>query len=359
MTLHNRLLPCDMENPFVFVSYCSKDKELVWRDVIELQYRGYNIWIDEANLDKRKSSWKDDALEAISNFNCEFLLFYVSKDSLTSEPCYNELEQTKSEATLVTHNLRPVSVVAIEVESIGDIARFMDDIYNDIRRKNLSGEEKGSYTRTLSGFRQKWFLPNNEKVRIHAKKETGRHSDYYSDIESELTRNNNQVLFSQEKLYRFAVDCLIKRNIEVAIRILRIGERNQYFPATLLLAHVLYSNKNMTDADEFSPISLWDEVDKSFSHKGWKTRGVQYLKAKYYSEALAYLLGYGEKNSDPEALFYACQIWIFKGCYDESLAALKLSATFGSDTAKKKLPGFSMCNQDDVIKMIKTDETPV
>ncbi len=353
MALHNKLLPCDMESPFVFVSYCSKDTELVWEDVIELQSRGYNIWIDEANLDKRKSSWKNDALEAISNFNCEFLLFYVSKYSLTSDPCYNELAQTKCEATLDTHNRRPISVVAIEVESIGDIVGFMADIYQDIRRKNLSSAEKGSYTRTLSCFRKDWFQ-NNEKVRIHAKKETGRHSDYYSDIESELTRNDNSVHFSQEKLYRFAVGCLIKRNIGAAIRILGIGNDNQYVPATLLLAHVLYSNKDRTKA-----IGLWNKVDKSFSHQEWKTLGKQYSEAKYYSEALAYLLGYGEKNSDPEALYLASQIWIFKGCYDESLAALKLSATLGSDTAKKLLPGFTKCNQNDVIKMIKTDETPV
>lgn len=357
--LHSKLLPCDMESPFVFVSYCSKDKEVVWSDVIELQDKGYNIWIDEANLDKRKPSWKNDALEAISNFNCEILLFFVSKDSLTSEPCYNELEQTKSDTTLATHNLNPVSVVAIEVEQVGDIASYMDAIYNEIRNKNISGGEKGSYTRVLSGFKQKWFLPNNEKVRIHAKNEAGRLSDYYSDIESVLSRCNNQVLFSQEKQYRFAVSCLIKRHFDIAVHFLKIGERNQYLPASLLLAHILYSNNGKVTADGFSPIGLWKEVDEFFSNEKWMEHGLKFLNAKYYSEALAYLLGYGERNSDPEALFYASQIWVFKGCYDESLIALKLSASFGSDTAKAKLPRFSRCTQADVEKMIKKDETPV
>lgn len=357
--LHSKLLPCDMESPFVFVSYCSKDKELVWSDVVELQESGYNVWIDEANLDKRKPSWKSDALEAISNFNCEILLFYVSKDSLTSEPCYNELEQTRNEATLATHNMNPVNVVAIEVESVGDISAFMDDIYNDIRGKNLSGGEKGSYTRILSNFRQKWFLPNNEKVRIHPKNETGRLSDYYTDIESELSRCINPVRFSVEKLYRYAISCLIKKKYDVATHFLKIGEKNQYLPSTLLLAHILYAHKDKLQTDGLSPHELWREVDEFLQYDKWKSQGIQYMDAKYYSEALAYLLSYGEKESDPEALFIASKLWVFKGSYDESLMALKHSASLGSLTAKKNLPALSKCTQSDIDKMVKSDETPV
>ena len=92
--LHQQLIPCDMEAPFVFISYSSSNKEIVWADAVELQKRGYNLWIDEANLDKSKSSWKDDALKAIEDYNCALLLFYVSRNSLTSESCLNELDKT-------------------------------------------------------------------------------------------------------------------------------------------------------------------------------------------------------------------------------------------------------------------------
>ena len=49
--------PCDRENPYVFISYSSRDAEKVYRDVLEFQKRGYNIWIDVKNVDKTKPSW--------------------------------------------------------------------------------------------------------------------------------------------------------------------------------------------------------------------------------------------------------------------------------------------------------------
>ena len=99
-SLHKDLLPCDVESPYVFVSYSSKDKEIVWADVVELQHRGYNLWIDEANLDMTKDSWEEDALKAIESSNCVLLAFYVSRNSLTSEACLNEIETTKGELTI-------------------------------------------------------------------------------------------------------------------------------------------------------------------------------------------------------------------------------------------------------------------
>ena len=53
--------PCNTENPYIFISYSSEDKDLVWRDVLEFQRRGYNIWIDEKNLDKTQDSWRYNA----------------------------------------------------------------------------------------------------------------------------------------------------------------------------------------------------------------------------------------------------------------------------------------------------------
>ena len=74
--------------------------KIVWADVVELQHRGYNLWIDEANLDMTKDSWEEDALKAIESSNCVLLAFYVSRNSLTSEACLNEIETTKGELTI-------------------------------------------------------------------------------------------------------------------------------------------------------------------------------------------------------------------------------------------------------------------
>lgn len=204
--LHEQLLPCDMERPFAFISYSSKDKETVWSDVIELQRRGYNIWIDEANLDKSKDSWKDDALKAIEDYDCALLIFYVSEHSLTSVACLNELNKTIDVVTQEIH-FSKVDFVAIEVESINKIGAFMKGISEKIRCSGLNREEKTQKTRTLYKFQSNWFHENNEKVRIHSKNEPGRIGDYYTDIEKELARRNIETsVLSSQRLSSTSVD---------------------------------------------------------------------------------------------------------------------------------------------------------
>ena len=57
--------PCDMDKPYIFISYSAKDQTRVWQDVLRFQQMGFNVWLDEKNLDKTKSSWRTDALNAI------------------------------------------------------------------------------------------------------------------------------------------------------------------------------------------------------------------------------------------------------------------------------------------------------
>ena len=55
----SQIKPCDTAKPYVFVSYSSRDCEIVWPDVLRLQQDGWNIWLDEKNLDKTKASFLD------------------------------------------------------------------------------------------------------------------------------------------------------------------------------------------------------------------------------------------------------------------------------------------------------------
>lgn len=187
--MRNQLLKCDMDKTFAFISYSSEDKESVWADVIELQRRGYNLWIDEANLDKSKDSWKEDALSAIEDYDCELVVFYVSKHSLTSSSCLDELKKTTDEMTVKSH-FDKVDFVAVEVESIDNIGVYMRTISKEIRSSDLERNEKKQRTYTLSTFQSDWFPENNERVRIHAKDKPGRIGDYYDDIEIILQQKN-------------------------------------------------------------------------------------------------------------------------------------------------------------------------
>ena len=177
---------CNPDKPYIFISYSDADHNRVYEDVIELQRRGYNIWIDNKNLDKTKDSWKDDALAAVSDYNCIFLIFYVSRNSLTSENCFSELMMLDDEDTVDAHG-EPIKFICIDVEEIGDIIELQKAMVRDIRENAaLDKEVKKKQTKTLSQIIKKFFDSSNERVRIHPRYENERKLDYYDDIVQSL-----------------------------------------------------------------------------------------------------------------------------------------------------------------------------
>lgn len=342
LSLHKCLLPCDVESPYVFVSYCSKDKEIVWDDVVELQQRGYNLWIDEANLDKTKNSWEEDALKAIDSSNCILLVFYVSHNSLTSKDCLNEIERTKGELANKTHFWN-FPFLAIECEPINNIGDFIQSYVKQIRFSNLERDEKDRLIPILYDFSERWFTPDNKKVRIHFKFEQGRHSDYFEDIEIELNRHQGGAKFDPKRLYRFAVDNIVKGKLYYAIKFLTI-EADHYEPAALLLSHFLQNSPEFKDEEQAK--RLWNSVEKTIPSDSWGQKGKEEEMRKCYSEAIAWLLAYGEKYREPEFLFDASKNWVKKGCKEQTIAVLKLAAAMGYEKASIFLPQIQKESKD-------------
>lgn len=176
-----QIVPCDIERPYIFISYSSADSDLVWRDVLEFQKRGFNIWLDEKNLDKTKSSWKNDALEAVQDIDCRMVVFYVSASSLRSENCYQEMSRTMQPTAVALHR-GPVKFIAVEVEQIGDIRKFSERVFEDIQESGQDKSTRQAQAMALDGFMTQFFNSNNEKVRIHPKNELDRKLDYYEEI---------------------------------------------------------------------------------------------------------------------------------------------------------------------------------
>lgn len=176
-----QIAPCDIERPYIFISYSSADSDLVWRDVLEFQKRGFNIWLDEKNLDKTKSSWKNDALEAVQDIDCRMVVFYVSASSLRSENCYQEMSRTMQPTAVALHR-GPVKFIAVEVEQIGDIRKFSERVFEDIQESGQDKSTRRAQAMALDGFMTQFFNSNNEKVRIHPKNELDRKLDYYEEI---------------------------------------------------------------------------------------------------------------------------------------------------------------------------------
>lgn len=175
----SKLKKCDMSKPYVFVSYSSSNRDLVWEDVYNLQQRGYNIWIDDKMIDKTKSSWENDAIEAITTLNCKLLIFYVSRDSLSSKPCLNEMKATISEkAKKFNRNEGKLKFIAVDAEEIENFDDFTDELFTEYDESNNSEKYDILYD-MCEGF----FNTGNARVRILNKYIKNRKTDYYSEIE--------------------------------------------------------------------------------------------------------------------------------------------------------------------------------
>ncbi len=184
---------CDINRPYLFVSYSSADAEYVFEDVIELQNRGANVWIDNRWIDKTRSSWKDSALAAIRDIDCRLVIFYVSKNSLMSAACLDELRETWKEETKELHGMQAVGFICVDVRAENNKAETTETSVLDMiagcweeNARNYGEEVKKTRSermRTASCFYKEIFNGTNERVRIAARKgETAQAGNYYRDL---------------------------------------------------------------------------------------------------------------------------------------------------------------------------------
>ena len=178
----SQLKPCDTSRPYIFISYSSRDRNTVWPDVLRFQQDGYNIWLDEKNLDKTKSSWKDDALRAINSRRCRLLLFYVSATSLCSEPCLREMQEAGAKRTVKNH-FGPVHILVIEAQQIENIITFCQQVHTQLDREIDDEDEFEQKAQTLMDFKEEFFNGNHDRVRIQPRTAPNRNGNYYEDIE--------------------------------------------------------------------------------------------------------------------------------------------------------------------------------
>ena len=180
--LLRQIKPCGEGKNYIFVSYSSADRDVVYRDVLEFQRQGYNVWLDEKNLDKTKASWKQDALKAIQNWRCRLLVFYVSKNSLISRPCYDELMTTRDEVTRKLHGFKDLKFIAVEVERFHDILQYKEQTAQALYNSEIDQDKCLDKINTLCDFVDHFFNGNNERVRIHARGSVGDDGRYYASI---------------------------------------------------------------------------------------------------------------------------------------------------------------------------------
>ncbi len=75
------------DDPYLFVSYSHRDRELVYREMTWLYEAGFNLWYDEG-IDLG-SLWRESLTDSLAKSSA--CLFFVTQHSATSEHCLREL----------------------------------------------------------------------------------------------------------------------------------------------------------------------------------------------------------------------------------------------------------------------------
>ncbi len=84
---------CDMDKPFVFISYAHDDNvDVIQRIFSELYDSGFNLWIDISNLPVDANTWEKAAKDAIKSPNCKVLVYFRSKYSLVKRTVKSEIK---------------------------------------------------------------------------------------------------------------------------------------------------------------------------------------------------------------------------------------------------------------------------
>ncbi|MDD7210067.1 MAG: toll/interleukin-1 receptor domain-containing protein [Lachnospiraceae bacterium] len=111
--MKNNIKACNMEKPFVFVSYSKQDAAKVYPLIEELQSLGCNIWIDKELNKTVGEDWQAGALGALRHYNCKAVLYFMSCNSLWSAPVCAELLFSASETVQDNNNNNPLKIIPI------------------------------------------------------------------------------------------------------------------------------------------------------------------------------------------------------------------------------------------------------
>ena len=147
---------------------------------------------------------------------------------------------------------------------------------------------------------------------------------------------------------------IVKGNLNCAMNLLAIAA-DKYMPSALLLAHFLRNSPENRN-EERSKV-LWESVEETIPSETWGQRGKKEEERKCYSEAIAWLLAYGEKYNSPEFLYDASKNWVKKGCKEQTIAVLKIAAAMGYKKASYFLPEIQKVSIEEFFKKTCTDET--
>ncbi len=298
--LKEKILDCNVEEPYAFVSYSHVDRAYVWEDVVKLQELGYNIWIDKNVSLTEKKGWNGATQERIASIRCQLVLFYTSKDSLTSPACAVEVCACASDDAVAAHD-GDVFLLRIDAVPIDNMQAFLSDAYRQVREnKALDSETATKRAKAKRDIEQACFPHGNSEVRLLNRKDPKQEENYYGKLEETLKSH----AVRQYTPYERGAQLLCKKEYAKAIKALEGCDEMSDVPADLLHAYLLQKGLGVRQEPQKAE-ELLMLAGFIMSAEKWSEEAERARRRKDYLQALAYYLGSGMVLKDGESYIKA------------------------------------------------------
>lgn len=117
--------------PYVFVSYASKDKEKVYEFVYELRKRGINVYIDIELQENISKNWLQNIKERLYDVDCVAMISFLSLNYFRSYACLIEQLVTRSEDLKMERGKYLENFYIALDDNMSTIQKMEDAVYNN------------------------------------------------------------------------------------------------------------------------------------------------------------------------------------------------------------------------------------
>ena len=117
--------------PYVFVSYASKDKEKAYEFVYELRKRGINVYIDIELQENISKNWLQNIKERLYDVDCVAMISFLSLSYFRSYACLIEQLVTRSEDLKMEKGRYLENFYIALDDNMSTIQKMEDAVYNN------------------------------------------------------------------------------------------------------------------------------------------------------------------------------------------------------------------------------------
>lgn len=267
----------------IFVSYSSKDRDLVLQIVNDLVKAGYTVWFDRQRIDGGKK-WAGEIVDGIEQ--CDYFIILVSNNSLLSDNVRKELELAAEDKK----NILPIYLETIDRlphafryhlaglqfvdftagSGLQNILKILPSITLEDEDTFCFGKIRTTWS-VIDGSGEEPYaelICSYNDTPLNLPPDLKQSRDRIIQIQEERRKNNEHVAWNGERYYLDQLVIERTNNFELPIIKMRFGPSDYYtFLSTNMKLHeYLDENTMQTFYQRYFLNTLWDEPVRYFTN---------------------------------------------------------------------------------------------